>query len=210
MKDLPFSTVGINAEEVSTLEQTYQLLKAKFNTRLSSNVNMHVNKFELFSNNPDAVIGGSLIINAPENTCYLTFIKNHFSVSAGGRGGGSQNLDYDKYQVWAFVTLSKNFGRVLIRRKTLTDSILELVNHVELKIEGDQQFNSKYYVIANDREKAIGGLTPELRSVIMSIKNKELIIEIVNDTLVIGNAAPINPELIVDLAEIANEIANVA
>ncbi len=210
MKDLPFDTVGIDAEEVSTLEQTYKLLNAKFNTMLSSNVNMHVNKFELFSNNPNTVIGGSLIINAPKNTCYLTFMKNHFSVSAGGRGGGSQNLEYNKYQVWAFVMLSKNFGRVLIRRKTLTDSILELVNHVALKIEGDQQFNSKYYVVANDRENAKAGLTPELRSVIMSIKNKELIIEIVNDTLVIGNAAPINPEVIAYLAEVANDIADVA
>ncbi len=69
MKDLPFDTVGIDAEEVSTLKKTYKLLKAKFNITLSGNITMHINKFELFNNNPDTVIGGSLIINAPKNTC---------------------------------------------------------------------------------------------------------------------------------------------
>ena len=30
--------------------------------------------------------------------------------------------------------------------------MLEIVNHVELKIDGDQQFNNKYHVIANDND----------------------------------------------------------
>src|SRR6187402_3700876 len=155
MTNLPFDTVGIDADEVSALEKTYALLQSKFKLVLPGKVDLHVNKFELFNNNPDTVIGGSFIINTPKNTSYLTFIKNHFSVSAGSRGGGSQNLEYDKYQVWAFVTLSKDFGRVLIRKKTFTDSMLEIVNHVELKIDDDQQFNSKYHVVANDKQKAI-------------------------------------------------------
>lgn len=210
MSNLPFDTVGIDAEEVLALEKTYDLLKKKFNITLPGKVDTPINKFELFNNNPNASIGGSFIINSPKNTSCLTFIKSHFSVSAGGRGGGSINADYDKYQVWAFVTLSKNFGRVLIRKKTFTDGLLEIVNHVELKIAGDEQFNSKYHVVANDKDKAIEGLTPELRAVIMGIKNQELIIEIVNNTLVIGNNEPINPELIVYLVEVANDIADVA
>ncbi len=209
MTDFPFDTVGIDADEVNALEKTYRLLKTKFNISLPGHVDSHINKFELFNNNPNASIGGSLIINAPINTCCLNFIKSHFSVSAGGRGGGSQFLNYDKYQVWAFVTLNKSFGRVLIRRKTFTDSLLEIVNHVELKIAGDEQFNNKYHVITNDKQKATEGLTHELRAVLMTINDASLIIEIVNNTLVIGNNKPIEPERIVYLADVANDIAEV-
>ena len=210
MIELPFDTVGIDADEATALEKTYNLLRSKFNISLPGKIDTPINKFELFNNDTNANIGGSLIINPPTNTCYLNFIKNHFSVSAGGRGGGSQFLNYDKYQVWAFVNMKKDFGRVLIRRKTFTDGLLEIVNHVELKIDGDNQFNSTWHVVADDEKKSKDGLTPELRAVIMAIKNSKLIIEIVNNTLVIGNNELINPELIVYLADLANDIAEVA
>jgi hypothetical protein len=207
MHNLPFDTVGIDADEVQALEDSYKALKAKFNIEIPGKTNLHINKFELFNNNQNSTIGGVLLINPPVNSCYLTFIRSFYAYSAGGRGGGSQNSSYYKNQAWAFVDLKKDFGRVLIRRETFTDRLMELVHPVEVKFADDKVFTHYFYVVANDNEKAIAAMTPDFRSIIKDYVNEGLVIEIVNYTLVIGNSNPITAGQTVYLAEIANKIA---
>jgi len=207
MNNLPFDTVGLDANEVQRLEDSYKALKAKFNIEVPGKANLHINKFELFNNSQNLAVGGVLLINPPVNSCYLTFIRSFYANSAGGRGGGSQNTSYYKNQAWAFVDLKKDFGRVLIRRETFTDRIIELVHPVEVKFADDKIFTHYFYVVANDTEKAIAAMTPDFRSIIKDYVNEGLVIEIVNYTLVIGNINPITAVQTVYIAEIANKIA---
>jgi hypothetical protein len=207
MHNLPFDTVGLDTDEVQALEDSYKALKAKFNIEVPGKANVHINKFELFNNSENSAISGVLLINPPVNSCYLTFIRSFYSYSAGGRGGGSQNISYYKNQAWAFVEMKKDFGRVLIRRETFTDRIMELVHPVEVKFTDDKVFTHYFYVVANDHEKAIEAITQDFRNVIKDNLNDDLVIEIVNYTLIVGSIKPITPELTIYLAEVANKIA---
>jgi hypothetical protein len=209
MNNYPFDTVGLDADEVQALEDSYKALKTKFNIAVPDKFNAQINKFELFNNDAKASVGGTLLINPPINTCYLLFIRSFYSSSAGGRGGGSQNIQYYKNQAWAFVNLKNDFGRVLIRRETFTDRILELIHPVELKFAEDKAFSHQFYVVTNDKEKAASAMTQTFRDTIMGIDMNDLTIEIVNNTLIIGNSNAITPQRTVYLAEAASKIAAV-
>jgi hypothetical protein len=208
MHNFPFDTVDLDANEVQTLEDTYTALKAKFSITLTSDGDASLNKFELFNNN-GAKIGSTLYINHSDTACYLNFVKSRFSYSYGGRGGkGGQSFVYDKYQVWAFVALSIDFGRVLIRKETFTDRVLEIVHPIELKFRDDKVFSQYFYVVANDVEKAKAAMTPDFRNLLANQMYKDFVIEIIGNTLVIRNNQPINPEVTVHMAELASKIAS--
>ncbi|MDB5007892.1 MAG: hypothetical protein JWQ84_2163 [Mucilaginibacter sp.] len=208
MKSFPFDTINLEADEVQALEDTYRALKAKFNIGIPDNTDHFLNKFELFNNNPETKLGGTLFINYPQINCYLNFVKSSYSYSSGGRGGnGGQNFEYDKYQIWAFVTLNKDFGRVLIRPETFADRILEIFHPTELKFPEDKLFSGNFYVVANDPEKAEASITSDFRNVIIDMMYKDFVIEIINQTLVIRTNQPVNAEETVHLAEFASKIS---
>jgi len=201
MKNLPFDTINLAADDVQALEDSYNALKAKFNISLPDS-HTHLNKFELFNNEPEATVSGTFLIDYPAMACYLNFVKIHYNYSVGR----SRVSNY-KCQAWAFVTLKRDFGRILIRRETFTDKMLEIVHHTELKFKDDKQFSDKFYVITNDEAKATAAMTPDFRTAVMNIRDTDFVIETIGDTLVIRNNQPINPQDIVYLAEFASKIA---
>jgi hypothetical protein len=210
MEKLPFDTINIDAGEVQALVDTYAALKAKFTIGLPGNAQHFINKFELFNNGPGAKIGGTLFINYPETNCYLNFIKTSYSYSAGGRGGkGGQSFVYDKYQVWAFVTLNRDFGRVLIRPETFTDRVLEIFHPTELKFKEDKVFSENFYVLSNDQEKAEAAMKADFRDIIKDMMYKNFSIEIINQVLVVRDNQPINQDDIVGLAEFASKLSTI-
>jgi hypothetical protein len=210
MHNLPFDTVDLDADEVQTLEDTYKSLKEKFSTASPGTADVYLNKFELFNNNPEASVGGTLFINYPATNCYLNFVKSSFSYSYGGRGGnGGQSFVYDKYQVWAFVNLKRDCDRILIRKETFADRLLEIIHPIELKFKEDRIFSDNFYVVANDVEKATTLLTSDFRKIMTEMMYKDFVIEIINKTLVIRNNQPINPDQVIHLAEIACKIASI-
>lgn len=207
MRNFPFDTVYLAADEVQALEDAYKALKAKFNISLPGDTDQHINKFELFNNDPGAKIGGTLLINQPGISCYLNFIKSRFSYSYGGRGSkGGQDFTYYKYQVWAFITLNRDFGRVLIRRETFADKILGIVHPIELKFKDDKVFSDHFYVVTNDKEKASAAMTSDFRNIIKDMMYKNFVIEIIGNTLVIRDNQPIDTEEVIHMTEFASKI----
>jgi len=204
LKDLPFDTIGLRGDDVQTLEDTYSLLCSKFSIGLPGDTNLHLNNFELFCNNPDLSIGGILLLNHDIKDCYLAFIKIHYH-SVNTRTGG-EDIDYYKYKVWAFITSKNDFGRILIRKETFADRVLQLVHPVELKFKDDTAFNHKFYVVTNDEQKALNAMNWNFRNVVMDMAN-DLMIETANHVLVIGDNKEIDPQNVVYLAGFANKIA---
>jgi hypothetical protein len=201
LENLPFDTVSLAADDVQALEDTYKALKAKYNIGLPD-ANSHINKFELFNNEQEANVSGVFLIDYPATDCYLNFVKIRYQFTSG-----RSRMDYLKCQAWAFVNLKKDFGRILIRKETLTDKVLELVHHTELKFSDDKVFSSNFYVATNDTDKALATLTPDFRDVIKNNMYANFVIEIVKDTLVIRNNQPIDPEQTIELVELASKLA---
>src|ERR1700743_1053518 len=114
MNKLPFDITNIGAEEIQTLESTYDALKAKFKIAIIEDDIIDVRQFNILNNCIDISIGGTLLIDHPESGCYLTFVKAKTYIP-NGRGPA---IDYYKYQVWPSATLRNSFGRMVIRRET--------------------------------------------------------------------------------------------
>ncbi|MBB6111568.1 hypothetical protein [Mucilaginibacter lappiensis] len=205
MEKLPFDTTNLDADDMQALEASYETVKKSFKVGLANDDVMKLKEFDVFSNYPNATIGGTLLINHPESGCYLTYVKTHTVIKTGqGPGAG---ISYYKCQLWASATLRNDFGRVIIRRETLVDKILNLVHPVELHFKDDPTFSSRFYVVANDPEKATLAMTSNFRAAIMNIQLDDFIIEIVNSTLIIGNIQLITPEQAVYLADFASKLS---
>lgn len=205
MDKLPFDITNIDAAEVQLLEDTYTALRKKFRVSITEDHTFDINKFEVFNNSKDISIGGSLLINHPEKGCYLTFVK----VATHIQNGRGPAIDYYKYQIWACATLRGDFGRMLIRRETMVDRVLNLVHPTELHFNDYAAFNKKFNVVADDKLKAIPAMTRAFRNALMEIQSDDFVIEIVNSTLVIGNAQPLDPKQIVYFAEVAGKLSTV-
>jgi hypothetical protein len=205
MENLPFDITDIDADDVQAHEDSYKSLRSKFKVSLTGDDTFDIRKFDAFSNYKDISIGGSLLINHPESGCYLTFVKVRSEIK-NGRGPA---LNYYKYQVWASATLRSDFGRMIIRRETVIDKVLNLIHPTEMSFKDDPAFNKKFNVVADDKAKAVPAMTKAFRNVLMEIKADDFFIEIVNSTLVIGNILPVDPKQTVYLAEVASKLSRV-
>lgn len=203
MKNLPFDTTNTDADDVQALENIYTSLKGKFAIGLPAEIDIQLNQFNIFSNYPGAGIGGTLLINHPEMGCYLLFIK----VPTHIQNGRGPSINYYKYQLWAYATLRNDFGRVIIKRETFFERLLNAIHPAELKFEGDAEFNKNFNVVADDQHKASNAMTPGFRNAIKDIKLENFIIEITNSWLLIGSIDLINAEHAVELSLIASNLS---
>jgi hypothetical protein len=205
MHNLPFDTIALSADEVDALDSIYKTLHEKFEIGLNCELDLPVNKFDVWCCNTGSSVGGVLAVNHPVNECYLAFIKVHYFYHSIK---GGMDTDYYKYKVWGLVKLKKDAGRILIRRETFTDRVLGLVHPVELEFKDDKPFSHKFYVVTNDEDKAIATLNWNLRNLIMQIDNENIIIETADNLLIVGNDNWLDTDEVVSIAETAYKIAS--
>jgi hypothetical protein len=177
------------------------VIKSTFSTilikRSSQNLLLKLQAISTFNWNSLMCLRGSLVIKHQSKESYILFIENHFRMP-GGRG---PTIDTHECQTWALAFLKKDFGRVLIRRETLADKILELVHPVELDFAEDKPFSDTFYVLVNDHHKAVEAINRNFRNAVMDIRHDDFVIEIMEHTLIIGDQKPVSPERAVYLAE---------
>lgn len=198
--DYPFDTAGLSSETIDTFDDTYKLLKSRFRVEHTGNIDFHLENFEVFSACGNVNIRGSYVLKNALSDCYMLFVEIH-NVVKGGSARSSSLYDSYQYQSWALAYLKKDFGRVLIRPETLIDKIIELVHPVELDFDDDKAFSDTFYVLTNDRQKAGSAMDRKFRNVVMDVRETDLVIEIINHTLIIGNHKSISPENAVHQAE---------
>lgn len=203
----PFDTVGLNSETIDTLDETYKLLKSKFHVELTGNIDFHLEDFEVFRDCTDVNLRGSYVIKKPRSDCYALFVEIH-KVKKNGNTRSSSLYDYYDYQTWTLAYLKEDFGRALIRLETLADKIIELIHPVELDFEEDKAFSDTFYVLVNDRWKAEAAMDRNFRNAVMDIRHEDVVIEIINHTLIIGHGKPVSPERSLHLAEFVARICS--
>ena len=203
--DYPFDTVGLGSEQIDSYYETYQALKARFNIDFTGHIDFHLEDFEVFRQYFNISMRDSFVIKKAIDDCYLLFVDAHIR-KPGYKGSGI--IDTYHHQTWALAYLKKDFGRVLIRPETLTDKIIELIHPVELDFDEDKAFSDTFYVLVNDHQKAVTAIDRNFRNAVMDIRHDNLIIEIVNHTLLIGNPYAITPQKAVHLAEFVVRICS--
>jgi hypothetical protein len=204
MDFVPFDTAGLTINQFDDFYQTYNVLKEKFDIQPTGNINFNLDEFESFKFYTDTKIRGSFVIKRAKNDCYILFVEVRYK-TMGGKSGYAHHQDY---QTWAISYLKQDFGRVLIRRETLTDKIAELVHPVEIDFAEDKAFSDTFYVLANDHQKAVIGINRNFRNAVMDIRSDNFVIEINEHSLLIGNRNTLSPEKSMHLAEFIERIAN--
>jgi len=197
MDNYPFDIVGLSCDEIDRLNDTYKALKSKFNIEFTGNIDFDLKQFEVFRNYFEVNLRDSYQIKHLDKHSYLLFIQTH-TRTLGQKGG---IFDHYENQTWALAYLKRDFGRVLIRRETLADKIIEFVHPVELDFADDKAFSDTFYVLVNDRHKAGAAIDRNFRNAVMDIREDDFVIEIVEHTLLIGNQKPISAERAIYLAE---------
>jgi len=198
MSNLPFNTAGLCTEEIERLHETYKSLKEKFGIQFTGHINFHLDQFQTFKNYPKIEIRDCYVIKQDNNNdAYILFIETYSQNVS--ENGAIANLC--EYQTWALAYLKNDFGRVMIRRETLADKIIELIHPIELDFEEDKPFSDTFYVLVNDHKKAANAINRSFRNAVMDIREDDFVIEIVEHTLIIGNKKPITYEKAIYLAD---------
>jgi len=205
MDFVPFDTVGLTASQFDDFYQTYNALKAKFNIQPTGNIDFHLDDFESFKSYTGVKLRGSFVIKECKNDCYILFVEVHHTNLNNGKGGYTAH--HQDHQTWAIAYLKEDFGRVLIRKETLADKIVELVHPVEIDFDEDKAFSDTFYVLANDHQKAIAGMNRNFRNAVMDIRADDFVIEINEYSLLIGNRHALSPEKSLHLAEFIERVA---
>jgi hypothetical protein len=208
MEDLPFETIGLTADDVRILESTYNMLKSDYQAGLPCDVELPLDKFDVFATNLEINVGGVVSISHPADNCYLAFIRVHIYYNP--RRSQGEIIDCYKYQVWGYIKSKKDYGRVLIRRETFADKLIGLIHPLELTFDDDKSFNHKYYVVANDSDKALLSISWNFRNEIMAISDERMLIEIADNMLVIGNNQWLDKDEAVYLAGVVSKLAAVS
>jgi len=203
MESYPFNADGLEQETIELYFDTYNELKSKLELCGMGHIDFHLDQFEVFKNIDRLRVLGSFAIKQHNgNDCYVLFVEKSYKYISG-RGN---NADGDDYQTWVLVYLKNDFDRVLIRRETLADKLIELVHPVELDFEDDKAFSDTFYVLVNDRNKAIRGMDRNFRNAVMDLRHDHFIIEILGHTLIAGIQGPMLPGMTVHLAEFAERL----
>ena len=203
MDYLPFDTVGLDTDGIDRYYNTYTQLKARFDIQPTGHIDFRLQDLEAFKHYTTINVRGSFVIKDAKTDGYILFVEVHYQTAGIGRGTFTQ---HQEYQTWALAYLKHDFGRVLIRKETLADKIIELVHPVEIDFKEDKAFSDTFFVVVNDHNKAVAGIDRNFRNAVMDVRGDDFVIEILNHTLIIGDRKPVEPERAIHLAEFVSRL----
>ena len=200
-----FETSGLTSAEIDNFQQTFTILKDTFNIEATGYIDFQLNSFEAFKQYTDFNIRDSYLIKNAEDNCYILFAETQ-TKNVSSKGVVTELCEY---QIWALAYLKCDLGKVMIRPETLRDKIVELIFPIELDFEEDKAFSDTFYVVVNDRHKAVAGITRNLRNAVMDIREDDFVIEVSGHTLIIGSRKPLSPQRAVHLAEFVTRLVEI-
>ncbi|MEO6148632.1 MAG: hypothetical protein ABIP28_00645 [Mucilaginibacter sp.] len=198
----PFNNDMLTSEEHELINYIYNHLSLKSDTAVTEVVDFDLNNFSLFAHYKNLQILSTIAIRRAENA-FLSFIKLNYT-SPGGKRGDHDNIEL---QLWGYAILRKDFGHVLIRSENFADKLLELVCPVEIDFDDDNLFSKQFYVVADDKDKAVSAMNFSFRNVVTQLPEGDFLIEIVKDQLIIGNRKPASIESTEQLGKFITTVA---
>lgn len=194
--DHPFDTTGLASVDIESFQETYRALKDKYAIETTGYIDFRLEEFELLRKYEAFNLRDSFAIRHHNNDCYILF-AGMTELEPGQHG----YVRHHEYQTLALAYLKKDLGRVLIRRETLADKLIELIHPVELDFAEDKAFSDTWYVLVNDVAKAKNGIDRSFRNAVMDTRHEDFIIEVVGHTLIVGNRRAMSPQSAVHMGD---------
>ena len=203
MNNFLFDTTGLSATDTDAFDATCRDLKTKFRVEVPGYIDFGLGQFQLLKHYKTVNTRDAFTLKNIFGDSYMLFLEVEAPIKAT-RGPVTHRIEY---QPWGLAYLKHDFGRVLIRPETLVDKVLEIIHPIELDFKEDKPFSDRFYVLTDDRYKATTGMDQNFRDAVMAIKENDIIIEIIEHTLIIGNRKPIQPQHACYLAEFVAKLA---
>ena len=202
MNTFLFDTTGLNGVHIDAFDATCREIKNKFRVEIPGEIDFQLEQFEAFRHYHNINIRDVFALKKLCGDSYMLFLEMDVK-----HGNHKVPVTHHYYQPWALTYLKQDFGRVLIRHETLVDKVLEVIHPIELDFREDRTFSRRFYVLTDDRHKAENAMTQEFRDAVMAIEDNDIVIEIIEHTLIIGNRKPIAPEHACYLAEFVSKVS---
>ena len=189
--------------EIKSVLAIYETIQKNYSAIFDPDFSCNLHPFASFENNEILDPGPFIKISHPHDPFHLGF----FQVGIFGSRGKYPRGNIVEFQSWGILKLTRDYGHILIKPKTMLDKIHELIHPIELDFEDDIEFSKKFYVLAEYKAKANLYLTPSFRNHIKTIQSSGLIIEIIDNTLIIGNEGRIDLNSAVEFVRFMNSIS---
>lgn len=190
MSDLPFVSYSMSEPEIQSVLAIYEGLKKNYTVAFDPDFFCDLKCFTSFENDEFLDSGPFLKITNPRGSFHLGFFQVGYKIGMG-KYGNSGRADF---QTWGILNLSKDYRHILVKPETILDKILELVHPIELDFEDDPEFSRKFYVLGDDKTKTALFFTQSFRLAIKSITAADFIVEILGNSMIIGNKIPMKLE----------------
>jgi len=197
------STYDIGIDVENSILEAFNSLKSRYLVKFDTEFSFDITEFSAFCNNALNYFGPVIKITIGDNSFYVCFIE--LILPQMGKGS-SIALNY---QIWGSLNLKKKSPHILIRTETFLDKIHELINPIELDFPDDNKFSRKFFVLTEDKEKAEVFLNSSLRNSIIEIEEKEILIEIKNSRLLIGNQKSLSTDFVIEISKFLSKLSKI-
>lgn len=199
-------SVDDNDDPNDVMAELHELYKNKLSASFDFDFNFDLGTFELFKNYNTCFIASVLKLANNKADFFIARISATYHLSTASRYPHSGSTEY---QAWGFGTLKADFGHILIKPETFIDKIHEFVNPIELDFDDDKEFSRKFYVITSDKTKALLQMTAAFRDAVQLILTEDVVIEIVQNKIIIGNKKIITMDACVDFINFLDRISSI-
>ena len=159
-------------EEWDIIDSIFDELRKHYQVKTAFKPSIH--KFELVNSKIKPSFFKAWTVSNGTEHFTLCLIEYGFQYEAvTSQYHSSVKTQFDKY-FFGLVSSQKDFGRSLFRPETIADKISEFFNPVEIDIEGEKKFSSKYYIFSNDETQFFEALDSPLLTYLRDEKVIEL------------------------------------
>ena len=102
------------------------------------------------------------------------------------------NLIQSDLQFWGYCELKKQYANIFIKNETIEDKIKSFFTSEDIDFDDDVDFSKKFHVVSDNKTLAISTLDKNFRKSLMEIDMEEVMVEIKNNYLLIGNEKPLS------------------
>ena len=177
------SFIDQSFDDLERIQETVEDLRAVYPNLSYCELNVSLDGFYILKDFWKAELLETVCIERAFGSIQVLFIQTHYSTSVGRDGSSSAS------EVKGYVLLKLPFdpGSIFFRRERIGDKISELFKRQELKVKDDSVFNKKFYLLAQDGEKALGLFSNAFRNLLKHTKCEGLTVEIHNGIMLISS-----------------------
>ena len=105
------------------------------------------------------------------------------------------NLIQSDLQFWGLCELKKEYANIFIKNETIEDKIKSFFTSEDIDFDDDIDFSKKFHVVSDNKSMTISNLDLNFRKSLMEIDMDEVMVEIKNNYLLIGNEKPLSSNI---------------